>query len=359
MPTLPPPAHPTPPRTGLVVGKFWPPHRGHQLLLEAAAAQVSDLLVLVYAHPDDPRHAAPERARWLRELYRGDDVADGPRSGSTPLRIQALPATAVPPDAADDTTHREFVRQWLAEQGEHVEVVFSSEAYGPGFAEHLGVAHVAVDNPRQQVPTSGTHLRAAFIAEAESFGESALHIHPFVAAQYGVVPATPVPRLVLLGAESSGKTTLSIALAEALNTAWVPEFGRTLHEQKLGALVYEDLLYIGRRQLELEDEATAQAHSWLICDTNAATTALYSYYYFHRCDPALQRLAEVCRQRYAHTFVCLPNIPFENDSWRGPEALRQFQHGAILMQLELLGISYTLLDGSVAERVSKVRAVLG
>jgi len=348
-----------PTRTGLVVGKFWPPHRGHQLLLETAAAQVTELLVLVYANPDDPRHAAPERAHWLRELYRGDDFADGPRSGSTPLRIVGLPATDVPPDAADDHTHREFVRRWLAGQQVHVDVVFSSEPYGPGFAEHLGATHVAVDNLRQQVTTSGTSLRAAFAEEAESFSESALHIHPFVAAQYGVVPATTVPRLVLLGAESSGKTTLSIALAAALGTTWVPEFGRTLHEQKLGALVYEDLLYIGRRQLELEDEATAQAHGWLICDTNAATTALYSYYYFHRCDPALQRLAEVCRQRYAHTFVCMPTTPFEDDGWRGPEALRQFQHGAILMQLEMLDIPYTLLDGSVEERVSKVRAVLG
>ncbi|TVT42958.1 AAA family ATPase [Hymenobacter setariae] len=354
-----PAASPSPARTGLVVGKFWPPHRGHQLLLETAAAQVSELLVLVYANPDDPRHAAPARAHWLRELYRGDDYALGPRSGATPLRIEALPAAAVPPDAADDTTHREFVRQWLARQGERIDVVFSSETYGPGFAEHLGVTHIAVDNQRQQVPTSGTRLRAALAEEAESFGESALHIHPFIAGQYGVVPPATVPRLVLLGAESSGKTTLSIALAEALGTAWVPEFGRTLHEQKNGKLVYEDLLYIGRRQLELEDEAAAQAHGWLVCDTNAATTALYSYYYFHRCDPALQRLAEVCRQRYAHTFVCMPTTPFEDDGWRGPEALRQFQHGAILMQLEMLGIPYTLLDGSVEERVAKVRAVLG
>ena len=52
-------------------------------------------------------------------------------------------------------------------------------------------------------------------------------------------------------------------------------------------------------------------------------------------------------------------MPFADDGWRGPEALRQFQYGAILLQLELLRIPYTLLDGSVAERVSKMRAVLG
>nr|GFC69817.1 hypothetical protein [Tanacetum cinerariifolium] len=207
-------------RQGSQEGALARPTRAHQrpvlarldaeakLLLETAAAQVAELLVLVYANPDDTLHPAPERAHWLRELYRGDDYAAGPRIGNTLIRIEALPAVAVPADTDDDATHREFVRQWLIRQQVRIDVVFSSESYGPGFAEHLGATHVAVDNQRSQVPTSGTRLRAALAEEAESFGESALHIHPFVAAQYGVVPATAVPRLVLLGAESSGKTTL-------------------------------------------------------------------------------------------------------------------------------------------------------
>lgn len=345
----------TPPfRTGLVVGKFWPPHRGHQLLLETAAAQVAELLVLVYANSDSPTHPAAVRAQWLRELYRGDELADGARIGATPLRIFALSAEAdgVPPDAADDDTQREFVQQWLARQGQQVEVVFSSEAYGPGFAAYPGVPHVAVDNARTQVPVSGTRVRADATALAA-------YLHPLVAAQLGVVPPAPVPRAVFLGAESSGKSTLCAALAEACGTIWVPEYGRTLHEQKNGNLAYEDLLYIARRHAELEDEAAAQARGVLFCDTNAATTALYSYYYFHRCDPALRAMAAVCGQRYAHTFVCAPTVPFEQDGWRGPEALRSFQHGTILMQLDSYDIPYTLVEGTVAERVAQVRAVVG
>ena len=337
------------PRTGLIVGKFWPPHRGHQLLLETAAAQVTELLVLVYANPDSETMPAPVRAQWLRELYRGDNLADGPHIGTTPLRIFALTTEAdgVPPDAADDYTQREFVRQWLARQGLQVDVIFSSEEYGPGFAEHLGVAHVAVDNARQLVPISGSMVRAGA-------AEAARYLHPLVAAQLGLVPPAEVPRVVFLGAESSGKSTLCAALAEACGTAWVPEYGRTLHEQKNGNLDYEDLLYIARRHAELEDEAATQAHGVLFCDTNAATTALYSYYYFHRCDPALQAMAAVCGQRYAHTFVCAPTVPFEQDGWRGPEALRSFQHGMILMQLDFFGIPYTLVEGAVAARVAQV-----
>jgi HTH-type transcriptional repressor of NAD biosynthesis genes len=344
--------------TGLVLGKFWPPHRGHQLLLETAAAQVSELVVLVYANPDGhgPDAAnmpATTRAQWLRELYRGDNLAAGPHIGSTPLRIFALSAEVdgVPPDAADDATQREFVRQWLARQGITVAVVFSSEAYGPGFAAHLGVAHVTVDVNRVRVPVSGTLVRdqpAAF----------ARYLHPLVAAQLGVVPPAAVPRVVFLGAESSGKSTLCAALAEAYDTVWVPEYGRTLHEQKHGNLDYEDLLYIARRHAELEDEAASQTQQFLFCDTNAATTALYSYYYFHRCDPALQAMAAVCGQRYAHTFVCAPTVPFEQDGWRSPEALRSFQHGMVLMQLDFYGIPYKLVAGTLAERVAQVRSHL-
>ena len=102
----------------------------------------------------------PCRAQWLRELYRGDELADGPRSGSTPLRIFALTAEAdgVPADTADDDTQREFVRQWLARQGLRAAIIFSSEDYGPDFAAHLGVPHMAVDNARARVPVSGTRV---------------------------------------------------------------------------------------------------------------------------------------------------------------------------------------------------------
>ncbi|MDQ2772953.1 MAG: AAA family ATPase [Bacteroidota bacterium] len=340
-------------RVGLVVGKFWPPHRGHQLLLETAAGQVAELLVLVYANPDSVPHPAAVRAQWLRELYRTDELADGPRIGTTPLRIFALSAEAdgVPPDSADDFTQREFVRRWLAQRQLQVAVVFSSEAYGPGFAAHLGAAHIAVDNERLQVPVSGTRVRAGA-------ADAAACLHPLVAAQLGVVAPAGVPRVVLLGAESSGKSTLCAALAEACGTAWVPEYGRTLHEQKNGNLDFEDLLYIARRHAELEDEAARTAHGVLFCDTNAATTALYSYYYFHRCDPSLQAMAAVCGQRYAHTFLCAPTVPFEQDGWRGPEALRSFQHGMILMQLDFYGIAYTLVEGTVAQRVAQVLSQL-
>ena len=168
-----------------------------------------------------------------------------------------------------------------------------------------------------------------------------------------------IEKVVLLGAESSGKSTLCRALATAFNSVWVPEYGRQLTEEKHGDLSFADHMLIGRRHLELEEEALPQARDYLFVDTNATTTMLYSYYYYQRCEPELLALAYACRTRYAHTFVCAPTIPFEADGWRGPEALRSVQHGTILMQLALLNIPYTLVEGSVAERVAQVMDAFG
>ena len=170
--------------------------------------------------------------------------------------------------------------------------------------------------------------------------------------------SSPV-RIAVLGAESSGKSTLCQALAAAYDTVWVPEYGRQLTEDKHGELTFADHLHIGQRHVELEDEALPRARDYLFVDTNATTTVLYSYYYYQQCDPALLALAYACRTRYAHTFVCAPTIPFVADGWRGPEALRSVQHGTILMQLALLAIPYSLVEGSVAQRVAQVRQALG
>ncbi len=166
-------------------------------------------------------------------------------------------------------------------------------------------------------------------------------------------------RVVLLGAESTGKTTLCRALAAAYSTVWVPEYGRQLREEKNGDISFADHLRIAQRHLEVEDELAIEARRFLFVDTNAVTTSLYSYYYYQACDPRLLELVRACRARYAYTIVCQPSFPFQADGWRGPEALRSVQQGTTLMQLDLLGIPYTCVDGSVAERVRQVRAVLG
>ncbi|KUG07563.1 AAA family ATPase [Solirubrum puertoriconensis] len=335
-------------RRGLVVGKFAPFHRGHQYLLEAAAAHCDELHVWVYSNPDPKSMPAPVRARWIELIYA---QPQGPAIGRTPLRVRSfLPELDnLPPNSAPDYAHREFVRQQLLDSGISIDVVFTSEAYGPGFAEHLGAEHVLVDAKRLRVPISGTQVRADVYGLAN-------WLHPVVQAHF--TSPEYVQRAVLLGAESTGKSTLAAALGRQYGTSWVPEYGRTLWEAQQGQLAYPDLLRIAHRHRELEDEALAKARHWLFVDTNAVTTLFYSYAYYGRAETELHALAQECRTRYQHTFVCAPDFPFEQDGTRAPAAAQGFHQAAVLMQLGMLNIPYTLLTGSLEERLRQVSAVL-
>ena len=76
-------------------------------------------------------------------------------------------------------------------------------------------------------------------------------------------------RICLLGGESTGKSTLSRALAAALNAPYVAEFGREYWEEKNGVLECDDLLHIAREQVRREDAASTAPY--LICDTSPLT----------------------------------------------------------------------------------------
>lgn len=131
-------------RQGLVVGKFAPFHCGHKHLVATAEAACDALLVLCYSNPDFPDMPSDMRANWIRSLF---------------PYIQVCVPRDPPPDTAEDLTHRSFVCAWLTANGIVVDVVFSSEDYGPGFAAVIGASHVMVDRHRSEFPISGRMIR--------------------------------------------------------------------------------------------------------------------------------------------------------------------------------------------------------
>src|SRR5207237_253098 len=106
--------------------------------------------------------------------------------------------------------------------GRGPDVVFSSEEYGPEYARLMGARHVMVDRGRATVPISGTAIRADPGAHLD-------FLEPPVRSYY-------MPRVVLIGAESTGKTTLAGRLAELFREPWVAEYGREHWEAKIRGL---------------------------------------------------------------------------------------------------------------------------
>ena len=171
------------------------------------------------------------------------------------------------------------------------------------------------------------------------------------------MPVAGVARIAILGAESSGKSTLSEALARRYDTVWVPEYLREFVEVQARVPREEDQFGIARTQLAREHAAARIARRYLFCDTTALMTALYSQVYWDRVDAQLAQLA--ARHDYAVTLVTAPDGPWEPDGLqRESEAVRQMVHRMLLATLARCDIAYTLLAGDLPQRMAQVEQLL-
>lgn len=334
---------------GLVVGKFCPLHLGHERLIEFAATRCTQLLVIGWSQPGFPGYSAARRERWLRARFPQATVAvlDDARLAALCAQ-QGVPVRRLPQDSDNEQVQRAFTA-WLCLNlfGGAVQAVYTGEDCGDGFAQALSahfdapVRHERLERTRDVGQASGTQLRADPHACRES-------LSPEVYAGY-------VQRIAFIGGESSGKTTLARRLAERLQTAWVPEFGRTLWEHQGGELLPEDLLHIAMTQPQHEDETARRAQRWLFCDTTPLVTLGYSGWMF---GTAPEPLLQAARRRYDLLFLCAPDIPFDQDGTRVGEAFRAQQHAWYLQQLQVAGVAYVLLEGDLETRIARVQSEL-
>ncbi|TFW26228.1 nicotinamide-nucleotide adenylyltransferase [Massilia arenosa] len=169
--------------------------------------------------------------------------------------------------------------------------------------------------------------------------------------------APPILRVAILGAESTGKSTLAAALAERYATRWVPEYLREFVETRQRVPFEADQAFIAGMQMEREDEAARRAIRILFCDTTPLMTAIYSRFYWHRVDEAVASLAEP--HRYDLTVVTAPDTPWEPDGLQRESAqVRAHIHQQVLHTLDVRGIGWHLVEGSVQERVDHVVRLL-
>ena len=313
---------------GLVVGKFYPPHRGHKRLIDAARARC-DRLVVILAHHRSQTIPGELRLAWLREIHPDCDVR-------------------LVPDELDDDS-----QQWadwtVAYLGRAPDVVFSSEDYGPVYARLMGARHEMVDRARAIVPISGTAVRADPAAALD-------FLEPCVRAHF-------VPRVVLIGAESTGKTTLAGELAAAFGTAWVPEYGREYWEAKAAgwqsaapAWRTGEFAHIAAEQQRREAAAARLARRVLVCDTNAFATGTWHERYLGVRSAAVDAIGAA--DRVALYLLAGVDAPFVQDGWRDGASHRAWMHRRFAEQLRAGPVPFaTLTGGWPARRAAALAAV--
>lgn len=319
-------------KTGLVVGKFMPLHRGHQLLIETALANVDELTIVVYdSIPDGNYPSMPieKRLGWVRQLY---PQAYNIISRKDPLNLD--------PAASDSPKYAPYYAKDISFLGEF-DYVFSSEKYGRPFAEALNAKHFMVDASRDMLPISGTEIR-------ENVYEHRGWVDP-------IVYRSLIQKVVFVGTESTGKSTLAKRMAKDLDTLWIHEYGRELWEEQNLQGSFHDLLKIADNHYRREQAAMLHSRDFLFCDTNPWITLQWSLLYHGTADARLTDLVDKTKDEYIW-FLCLNDFDWVNDGTReldnGKAAEFQIQ---IRNDLIHRGIRYTPLFGSIEDRISTVK----
>lgn len=311
----------------LVVGKFAPPHIGHQLLIDKAFEIADEVVIICWANPEPYIADSETRTKWLGELY--------------PDAFVIAPSGA-PADIEPDKVHQAFCRDLLNEVGLSVDIVVTGEDYGDGLAEALQARHIRLTRD-PSMPT-GTLIRSNPHSSQDLVDERiAAHLSELV---------------VLMGAESTGKSTLASALAAHFGTTWVHEYGREHYELREGLLDLDDYVEIAKVQRAREEEARRHTRGWIFCDTNAITTMTFSHLYDRDSRPELRLMAEECVNRYGLTVICDDDIEFEQDGWRDSVDWRSRMQGLILADLAVRKIPYIVASGSLENRIATVEAAL-
>ncbi len=135
-------------RTGLIVGRFNPPHLGHSYMIDWAAERVDQLVVFVNTS-DGELVPGPLRAEWLAALHPAVEVIEVSHDLRTDFEDEALWAMWM----------ELFRARWPLETGP--DAVFSSDPYVDQIAVRFGAVAIVVDADRVVVPISATLIREA------------------------------------------------------------------------------------------------------------------------------------------------------------------------------------------------------
>jgi len=315
-------------KNGLIIGKFYPPHRGHKYLIDTARAECEQLTVIICWKREESIPGLL-RASWLQRIH--PDVR----------------VLAIEDNKLADNDSKGWAEFTLGILGYKPDAVFTSEDYGDAYASFMGCVHVLVDRARTTIPISATMVRSNPRKYAE-------FLEPCVRAYFA-------QRVCVIGAESTGTTTLAKALAKKYGTVWVPEYGRLYSEGKMtggkeAAWRTEEFVHIARTQSSMEDSLAESSNGLVIADTDAFATSVWHERYLGTRSPEVEAVA--AKRRCDLYIVTGDEIPFVQDGLRDGEHIRHAMHRRFIERLKEEHKPYVVVAGSVEERLAAASAAI-
>jgi len=127
-----------------------------------------------------------------------------------------------------------------------------------------------------------------------------------------------IKKFVIIGPESTGKSTLCAQLASHYGTSWVPEYAREYLEINGTEYNFDILLVIAKGQIELENSAMLQTKKSLcnkiFIDTDMYVMKVWCEYVFHKCHNWI--LNQIAERHYDGYLLCNIDLPWVKDELR-------------------------------------------
>lgn len=311
--------------TGVILGKFMPPHEGHVALVRTASYLVDRLTIILSASNNDPISPLI-RKRWMESLF--------------PKAVVIVVNNGDQPLASDSPEWGPIIRGFHPEA---IDRVIGSEEYIVNLAGALNAQHFILDPMWMAYPANSVEVREDPFNHWES-------IPGFVRPYFQ-------KRLTLVGPESTGKSYMADLLAQKFGGPYVPEYGRPYEKFRApGDYRAEELHFIVDGHVAHRKTLSMKAGPILFEDTDPLLTAVWAEMLLGRSLPDLEARIELPD----HYLLLDANAPWEEDPLRyyGKQELRQEFFTKIKAKLDTFNASYTLISGDWIERETQAIAVV-
>jgi NadR type nicotinamide-nucleotide adenylyltransferase len=328
---------------GVIFGKFFPFHNGHLSVINQALGECEKVFVVVCAN-EGSQPSGQKRAYWIQQSAPKAEV----------LLTDDLCTWHFSQPCVESCTD-----VWKKRTSElipyEIDLVYSSESYGEDFSKAISARHVSVDPKRDVHPISGSQIRSNLAGNWHHLPQ--------------IVKGGLHRKVTILGAESSGTTTLACDLATKLHLPWVAEVGRTVSWElaiKHGGMDHvpwdESIFWrVLREQAQAEVDAINSSQNsvnteigpWVVCDTDAVATVVWWERYLNSDSASAWKFAQAS---LADMYVVTDpeDVEFEQDGIRDGEHLRKSMHDSFLEMAKKTGKAVVLASGSRDQRVGDV-----
>lgn len=309
---------------GFVFGKFMPFHKGHQAMIDFALTTCDFLTVLVCCSDREPI-PGNIRVSWLEDTYQ--------HTPHMAIRLYSYDEDQLPNTSETSPAVSAIWAEQFKALFPDYSILVTSEPYGELVADAMGIRHIPFNIEKNHYPVSATQVRSDLFNSWPYLPDS--------------VKASLATKVVILGTESTGKTTLTGKLAAHFNCSAVTEAGRDIVADSNDFGIPELYLIAEEHAARIRRLAVGVS-PLLIIDTDVHITLSYGEYAF---EQMLDIPTAIYNDNKADLYLYLNNdVPYVQDGTRLSEEERDRLDLSHRRVLDKFNIRYETISGNWEER---------